>query len=115
MKCFKLALFFIITLNSLFCFGAEYVKVTIYGGSAVCETWNKETDSEFSKNLKDGYNTSWLAGYISAINMSEAKDTFKKISLATANDFVTQYCKDNPSKGATDAVEELIKKLDKLR
>lgn len=115
MKCFKTTLSLVIFLTPSLAFGAEHIKVTIYGGQASCSSWNKETDSDFSRNLKEGYNSSWLAGYMSAINMSEGKDTFKKISVVTASDFVTKYCKDNPSKDTTDAVNELVRKLDKLR
>ncbi|WP_336804139.1 hypothetical protein [Erwinia aphidicola] len=115
MKCFNNMFFLVAILTSTLAFGAEHVKVTIYGGQAACDYWNEETDSEFSRNMKKGYNSSWLAGYMSAMNISEGKDTFKKISVVTASDFVTRYCKDNPSKDATDAVKELVKKLDKLR
>lgn len=115
MKCFNNVLFLFAILTSSLAFGAEHVSVTIYGGQAGCDSWNKETDSEFSRNLKEGYNSSWLAGYMSAMNMSEGKDIFKKISVVTASDFVTKYCKDNPSKDTMDAVKELVKKLDKLR
>lgn len=115
MKCFKIALLLVATLASHPSFGAEYVKVTIYGGQANCDSWNEKTESDSSKILKEGYNSSWLAGYMSAMNMSEGKDTFKKISVATASDFVTKYCKENPSKDTADAVKELVKKLDRLR
>lgn len=115
MKSFKTAVLLFFIFNCSASLGSEYVKITIYGGQGDCSSWIKKDQDDFEKNLNDGFNSAWIAGYMSGTNMSDSKDTFKDISVPTASDFVSQYCSEHPSKGASDAMNELINKLSSLR
>lgn len=115
MKCFKkiIVLFFLTYCTNAI--SGRYVSITIYGGPGQCETWNKVNDSGFSKSLNDGFNGSWIAGYMSGTNAAKQQDIFDKISVTTAIDFISNYCKSHPSKSASDGMDILIDKLSSVR
>ena len=63
---------------------------------------------------------SWVQGYTSAANLSLLEEDGKHIDLGAMNEarilnLLLNFCKEHPDKKPVNAVDELIRKSDKLR
>jgi len=96
----------------LLAFNFDAKAYTIFSSYGNCETWNKYIEEE-KDNPYGGYDavlSSWLAGFISSLNMYSGEENFPNLDLATIKEYVENYCVKNPTDKAYNAVLEVIKK-----
>lgn len=93
---------------------AKTVTITLYGGTISCEKWNSVSEDNITKNIAKVSKSAWVAGYMTGINVASSNNNFKKISVITAGDYITDFCRKNPSSDIVDAMDSLQENLLKL-
>ena len=87
----------------------------IYGmGASDCNSWvSSESSKDDNKDLPILTNKSWVSGYLSGLNEGTNKENFysKGINTITTYDYIIYYCKKNPSKMPTDAIDDMLSKI----
>ncbi|ELJ5835522.1 TPA: hypothetical protein ACIR6Q_004836 [Enterobacter kobei] len=115
MKLFNFSLLVLIITT----FSVSAKSITVYGGLYDCKSWvelsnqgNIEKD-QVVKNTINGIQSHWLAGYMTAFNQVTGEDNFPVITIATAKDFISDYCTKNISKEVIDGLLVMREKLKK--
>lgn len=93
---------------------AKTVTITLYGGAISCEKWNSVSEDNITKNIAEGYKNAWVAGYMTGVNVASSNNNFKKISVITVRDYITNFCSKSPSSDIIDAMDSLQENLLKL-
>lgn len=113
MKLFKLASLFISAIS----LSVSASSITVYGGIYDCKSWMELSEKENNekeqviKNTMSMIQSSWLAGYMTALNQLTGEDNFPIISLSTTKEFISDFCTKNNSKEIVDGLFLLRKKL----
>lgn len=95
---------------------------TIFG-LRKCSDWNRDMADEkaispkFGSGIAAASDRSWLAGFVSGINMAltDRTDLLSDMDLQTASDWVDTYCKKNETSDVAEAVSNLYVELLKIR
>ncbi|MBM3407533.1 MAG: hypothetical protein FJY25_09390 [Betaproteobacteria bacterium] len=99
---------------AVLCLGIASVMVPVSAatvqGFSSCAEWLAERQKDAAASEE-----AWIMGYLSGANMwmASRKDILKMIEAKDAYAWVDRYCRANKSGDTADAVDELVKDLQK--